>query len=184
VKALVATASKHGSTLEVGERIANAIASTTPEVEVVTIDLDEVADKLRSVEVSEFDVAIIGSAIYFGRWMDCARSFVESNIGELTKLPVWLFSVGPIGDPPHPEPKDAVNVADIIEETRARGHVVFSGMLDRHGLGFSERAMVTALRAPDGDFREWEKIEAWGHMIAVAEKPSSRGDRGLKPLVS
>jgi menaquinone-dependent protoporphyrinogen oxidase len=40
--------------------------------------------------------------------------------------------------------------------------------LERKRLGFAERAMVRALRAPDGDDRDWDEIRAWANGIAVA----------------
>ena len=34
------------------------------------------------------------------------------------------------------------------------------------GLGFAERAMVAAVKVPEGDFRPWVEIEAWATGIA------------------
>ncbi len=165
MKALVVTASKHGSTHEVGERIAMALAGAAPEaITVTTVHLDH--DKAPSVDVGMFDVAILGSALYFGKWLSEARQFTEEHITALTKMPVWLFSVGPLGTPPHPDVEHAGNLDEIIQETKARGYVVFPGALDRDALGFAERAMATALRAPNGDFRDWHRIEEWARMIA------------------
>ena len=48
----------------------------------------------------------------------------------------------------------------------ARDHRIFPGRLDRHRLGFAERALVFAFRAPDGDFRDWDAIAAWAGGIA------------------
>ena len=49
----------------------------------------------------------------------------------------------------------------------ARGQVVFPGRLDKALLSFGERAMVTAMRAPLGDFRDWEAIRTWAERIAT-----------------
>lgn len=48
----------------------------------------------------------------------------------------------------------------------ARGHELFCGKLDKSLLGFAERAIVAAVRAPEGDFRDWGAIEAWAGQIA------------------
>jgi menaquinone-dependent protoporphyrinogen oxidase len=40
--------------------------------------------------------------------------------------------------------------------------------LDKSLLSFGERAMVTAMRAPLGDFRDWDEIAAWAGDIAAA----------------
>jgi menaquinone-dependent protoporphyrinogen oxidase len=80
---------------------------------------------------------------------------------------VWLFSSGPVGDPPKPE-EDPVDVAEVLAATRAREHRVFAGKLVRKQLAFPERAIVTALRVPDGDFRDWAAITGWAGAIATA----------------
>jgi menaquinone-dependent protoporphyrinogen oxidase len=45
---------------------------------------------------------------------------------------------------------------------------VFAGKLARKQLGFGEKAIVLAFRAPDGDFRDWTQIKAWASGIADA----------------
>ena len=54
----------------------------------------------------------------------------------------------------------------MVEATVARDHRVFGGKLDKRQLSFGERALVTALRAPEGDFRDWDEIRAWASGIA------------------
>jgi menaquinone-dependent protoporphyrinogen oxidase len=44
---------------------------------------------------------------------------------------------------------------------------VFPGKLDRAKLGFTQRAIVAALHAPDGDFRDRGQIEAWAKEISA-----------------
>ena len=51
--------------------------------------------------------------------------------------------------------------------TGARGHHLFAGKLDKAMLSFPERAIVGALRAPDGDFRDWDEIRNWANEIVV-----------------
>jgi menaquinone-dependent protoporphyrinogen oxidase len=58
-------------------------------------------------------------------------------------------------------------VSDIVTATDARGHRVFAGRLDRHRLGFAEKALVRALRVVDGDFRDWEAIDSLARQIAA-----------------
>ena len=65
-----------------------------------------------------------------------------------------------------------VEVSDIVKATHARGHRVFAGRLDRHRLGFGEKAVVVALRVADGDFRDWPEITGWAATIATALRSS------------
>ena len=63
-------------------------------------------------------------------------------------------------------PRSPTTIRHLVDEVHARGHELFSGRLDKSVLGFAERAIVAAVRAPDGDFRNWEAIDAWAGDIA------------------
>jgi menaquinone-dependent protoporphyrinogen oxidase len=118
-------------------------------------------------DLGAYDAVVLGSAVYMGTWLEPARALVDTHAGELSRLPTWLFSSGPIGDPLKPSADDAVKVDDIVEKTAARGHVLLAGKLDKSKLRFGDRAVVTAFRSSDGDFRDWEEIEAWARSIAA-----------------
>jgi menaquinone-dependent protoporphyrinogen oxidase len=45
-------------------------------------------------------------------------------------------------------------------------HRMFFGALDRSALGFGERMIVKAVKAPEGDFRDWDAIRDWASGIA------------------
>ena len=57
-------------------------------------------------------------------------------------------------------------MADLLAATGARDHRVFAGKLVRKQLSFPERAIVSALRVPEGDFRDWTEIRQWAAQIA------------------
>jgi menaquinone-dependent protoporphyrinogen oxidase len=158
MRVLVSAASRHGATTEMAATIAAALGSAGFEV-VVAVPA-EVTD------VSEFDAAVIGSAVYAGRWLAPARDLLRRHRDGLALIPVWLFSSGPVGDPPAPA-EDPVDAAAMVALVGARGHRVFAGQLERSRLGLAERALVTVVHAHDGDFRPWPEIEAWARSIAV-----------------
>jgi menaquinone-dependent protoporphyrinogen oxidase len=160
MRILVSTASRHGSTTEVATRIAATVRAGLPAGTVV--------EQLPAAEAGDpavYDAVVLGSAVYLGRWLDDARKLAE-RIAAQPSRPVWLFSVGPIGDPPKPAEEPAEG-GDLVRATRARGHRLFAGRLDRHRLGFGEKAMVMALRVADGDYRDVDAIDAWGAQIAT-----------------
>ena len=55
----------------------------------------------------------------------------------------------------------------VIDATRAVEHRVFAGRLDRKLLSFPEKALVVAVRAPEGDFRDWQAIDEFAAGIAT-----------------
>jgi menaquinone-dependent protoporphyrinogen oxidase len=157
MKALVIAASKHGSTTEIAEVIVGALKERGVEA---TLRAPEQVDRL-----DDADAVVLGSAVYAGHWLKSATDLVERLAQTLVDRPVWLFSSGPIGDPPKPD-EDPVDVAEVMTATKAQGHRVFPGKLERSRLGFAERAIVLALRAPEGDFRDWDAIRSWATQIA------------------
>ncbi len=163
MRVLVSAASRHGATAELADRLGQALDAEL-RARRVESGVDVVAPE-QVTGVSEYDAVVIGSAVYMGHWLDPARRLVETHAAELARIPVWLFSSGPVGDPlkPAEDPNDA---APMVEATGARDHRLFAGRLARSGLGFGEKAMVRALRVPDGDFRDWAAVAAWAADIA------------------
>ena len=159
MKLLVSAASRHGATTEVADAIAAAL--TAAGVDAVLIQPADV------MTLDGFDGAVIGSAVYVGRWLEPARELVERHRDALTAIPVWLFSSGPVGDPPKPieDPIDAPTMRALVG---AREHRVIPGQIDKKRLGLGERAILAAVRAPEGDFRPWAEIDAWALEIAEA----------------
>ncbi len=131
-----------------------------------------VASDVRRVEdvdgLDRYDAVVLGSAVYLGNWMDAAKRFVEAHKEALAARTVWLFSSGPLGDPPHPTQEHAVQIGEIAALTGAREHRLFTGRLEKHRLSFGERTVVRAVRAPEGDFRDWDDVAEWSRAIAHA----------------
>jgi menaquinone-dependent protoporphyrinogen oxidase len=156
---LVAYATKHGATAEIAEAVADGLVRRGADAEA------QPADTVKAVE--SYGAVVLGSAVYAGHWLKPARGFAEAHAKALADLPVWLFSSGPLGPPEELKPEgDPVDVADLIENTGCLAHRVFAGKLDKQQLGFGERAMVRAVHAPEGDFRDWKAIDTFAAEIA------------------
>jgi len=154
---LVSAGSKHGSTAEIAERIGAVLRDRGNDVDIA--DPDDVSD------LGRYDAVVLGSAVYAGHWVESAKQLAE-RVAELSPMiPTWLFSSGPIGDPPKPE-EDPVDIADLLQAAGVREHRVFSGKIDKSKLNFAERAILVAVRAPEGDFRDWDEIDEWATDIA------------------
>ena len=157
MKVLIATASKHGATQEIGSRIGSVLLARGHDVEVRCPG--EVRD------LSRYDVVVLGSAVYAGHWQKEAKELAERESSLLRHRPVWLFSSGPEGDPPTPQ-EGPVDVQDVVAATGAFEHHQFAGRIEREALSLPERALVKALRVAEGDDRDWNEIERWAAAIA------------------
>jgi menaquinone-dependent protoporphyrinogen oxidase len=116
-------------------------------------------------DLSPYRAVVLGSAVYAGRWVKSARELAARLAESPSGVDTWLFSSGPIGDPPKPE-EEAVDVAEIMDKTSAREHRVFPGKIDKSKLNFAEKAIVIAVHAAEGDFRDWDAVDAWAGEIA------------------
>ncbi|HYA00097.1 MAG TPA: flavodoxin domain-containing protein [Candidatus Binatia bacterium] len=157
MKVLVSAATKHGATAEIAEAIAEVLTGRGFDVVVAPPESLSVID--------DFDAAVLGSGVYFGHWLTAATDLVERSTAALRARPVWLFSSGPVGEPPKPA-QNPVDVSAVVEATGAREHRLFGGRIARRTLSFSERAMVAALRVQEADSRDWAEIRGWASAIA------------------
>jgi len=156
---LVAYASKHGST----EGIARAIADRLSELG-VPADVQAVGDV---DDLAALDAVVLGSAVYAGSWMKEAVEFVHRHAEPLAERPVWMFSSGPLGEEVEDDEEQPRQLQELRGLIGPIDHRIFFGALDRSKLGFGERMMVKAVKAPDGDFRDWATIRAWADGIAA-----------------
>ena len=159
---LVAFASKYGSTEQIAEKIALRLRKAGLEADVRDVDTLE--------DISGYSAAVVGSGVYAGQWLKPAAEFLRTRADELAEMPVWLFSDGPTGEgdpvalmkgwkfPETLQPAaDRIGPKDII---------LFHGELEMDKLRFAEKMIVRALKAPTGDFRDWDTIHEWADGIA------------------
>jgi menaquinone-dependent protoporphyrinogen oxidase len=163
-RVLVAYAGKHGATAEIAERIGKVIREQGFQV--------DVSRAANVGDPSVYQAVVLGSSVYIGMWRKEAARYLKANEAELAKRPVWLFSSGPTGAEPLESllkgwsfPKGLQPVADRV---KPRGVVVFRGAFDAKKAGFFERWVISKVKAPVGDFRDWPAIESWARDIARA----------------
>lgn len=88
----------------------------------------------------------------------------------LARIPVWLFSSGPLDDSADEREIPPVSqAAEAARRLRARGHVTFGGRLTDDANGFV--AKTTVRNGGGGDFRNAERIAAWARAIAAELRP-------------
>ena len=174
MKVLVAYASKYGSTKGIADFIGDKLRQKWG----MDVDVHEAA-AVKNVE--DYDAFVVGSAVYMFHWMKEAKHFLSKNSVILSSHPVWLFSSGPVGtQTKDAKGRDVLEVAgpkeldELKSLAKPRDHRVFFGALDGSRLtgttGFFYRMARKSEEAresmPEGDFRDWKKIEAWIDGIA------------------
>jgi menaquinone-dependent protoporphyrinogen oxidase len=157
---LVAVATRHGSTIEIADAIADELRRVGH-----TVKVRDVADGPR---LDTCTAVVVGSAVYMGAWLPEAVQFIDHHQAQLQDKPVWLFSSGPLGaeDPQPTAPPKQLDA--LLEHSGARGHCIFVGKLDKSRLSLGERLVTKMVGAPEGDFRAWDAIRDWAREIGSA----------------
>jgi menaquinone-dependent protoporphyrinogen oxidase len=158
MRALVTWGSSRGGTEGIGRMLGEALERHGFEV--------SAAPASRATSPEGFDAVIVGGALYSNRWSAVARRFVNRHVGALRKVPVWLFSSGPLSDAAEREAIPATaQVAVLAEGIGARGHVTFGCRLTADARGFPASAMA---KEKAGDWRSPDRIRAWAAELATA----------------
>ena len=159
---LVAYATKYGATAEIAEKIRQVLRLAGLQTDVLPVD--------RVSNLSSYKAVILGSAVYIGGWRKEAAKFLKVNEKVLAEQLVWLFSSGPTGEGNPVEltegwhfPKALQPIADRIQP---RDIAVFHGVIHKQKLNFIEKWMLNNVKAPLGDFRDWDAITSWATAIA------------------
>jgi menaquinone-dependent protoporphyrinogen oxidase len=163
---LVAYATKYGATAEIAEKVGQVLREAGLPADVLPVD--------RAGDPAKYRAVVLGSAVYIGQWRKEAVKFLKTNAAVLAKRPVWLFSSGPTGEGDPAElmqgwrfPGKLQPIADSIGP---RDIAVFRGAVDESKLNWLEKWALKNVKAPAGDFRDWDAIAAWATAIADALK--------------
>lgn len=161
-KVLVAYASKYGATEAIARRIGEVLQEAGLQV--------EVQDARHVGDLGEYGAVVLGSAVYAGGWRKEAADLLTGNQTALAERPVWLFSSGPTGEG---EPVELMKgwrfpeaLQPVADQIGARDTAFFGGEIDMQKLNLPEKLIVKGIKAPTGDYRDWEAIEAWAAGIA------------------
>jgi menaquinone-dependent protoporphyrinogen oxidase len=155
-RALVAYATKRGSTREVAE----AIAGTLRELG-LTVELRS-AGEVEDVE--PYDAVVLGGAIYMGRLHEDARKLLTRHRDALAARRLAVFGMGPrtISE------DDIAGSRAQLEKSLAHASVdpdltaIFGGVVDPAKLRFPFN------RLDASDARDWKAIHAWAREVADA----------------
>lgn len=157
---LVAYASKHGTTREVAEFVAQTL-----EMSGVAVEVEEAA---RVGSIAHYDAVVVGGGLYMGRWHKDARRLLERHRRALAGVRLAVFGMGP----------DELEESKVVESRRQLDRAlattpeltpvavtVFGGALK------PETCRFPFSRLPAFDARDWDEIEEWAEEVAASISP-------------
>jgi menaquinone-dependent protoporphyrinogen oxidase len=154
-KVLVAYGTRAGSTAGVAERVAevlnrNGLAAQAEEVKKVK-------------DTASYDAVVLGSSIRAGKLKPEVLKFLDKNKADLSAKPFAAFILCLAMK--SADEKGRATAATYIEPVRERikplSEGLFAGTYDPSKWSFVERRIMKMIKAPPGDFRKWDDIEAW-----------------------
>ncbi len=158
-RVLVAYATKSGSTAEIAQAIGKELES--PEVQVTVIEMKQVSS------LEGYDAVVLGAPLYMGKVLKECAVFADRYHETLCSMPVAAFAVGiaPV-EPRSGSVEEALQkLAAALGPVKPVSSIVFAGKLDAAGLSFIYRKMVSLLKVPSGDFRDWTAISEWARSL-------------------
>jgi menaquinone-dependent protoporphyrinogen oxidase len=158
-RALVVVGTRHGGTREMAEWVADGLRDGGLEVDLFDAD--------GAPGPEDYDIAVVGGAVYAARWVENVREWTRANSDVLKAMPCWIFSSGPVSGPPFPTDEESVQYGRLLEWTDAREHRCFPGRIDTPNLRAREKAMCIALRVKECDYRPKDDITSWAKKIAT-----------------
>ena len=157
--ALVAYATKFGSTREVAERIADRLRNRGVEVDL------RAAREVKSVD--GYDAVVFGGALYMFRLIREGRRFLSRQRRRLGRVPFAVFAMGPTEsveqqflDARKHLDKTLVKLGGVTPVAVA----IFGGLFDPARLKFPY-ANAGTRAMPAADLRDWKAIEAWADSL-------------------
>jgi menaquinone-dependent protoporphyrinogen oxidase len=160
---LIAYATKHDSTHQVAELVADVLRADGLEVDV------RPASSVTDIE--PYDVVVIGGALYMGRWHRDARHLLSRHRQSLARRPVFAFGMGPlemtdelIADSRH----QLDHALAKVPEVEPIGVAIFGGVVHPEDLPFPLNRM------PASDALDPEAVRAWAHDVAAVVRAAPR----------
>ena len=164
---LVAYATRHGSTQEVAEAVAETLRDSG-----LAVDIQPVGG-VRTL--AGYRAVVLGAPLYMYRWHKDARRFLSRQREALSERPVADFALGPVHDP-YDEEEWQDSWSQLNKELakypwfRPVALEMFGGKFDPDKLRFPINVM--AGQEPATDIRDWATIRAWASDLAADLEPA------------
>ncbi len=160
-RALVAYASKAGSTAQVAVKMGQMLAQRNLPVDV---------RPLASVtDLAPYQTVLLGSPIRTGSLLPEALTFIQQNQAALQQKAFHFFilCMTLATDTEDNRNKVSAYLDPVRALVKPASAGLFAGVMDLNKLRGIERLMIMAMKTPIGDYRKWDQISAWTENIAV-----------------
>lgn len=169
VKILVCYGSRHGSTAEISERIAETLRNRGAQVDLINLKKEKVKD------IKDYDLIVIGSGIQMGKWTKEALNYIKKNREILSHKKVAIFVSCMSASQPDQCNKARreylENITQDYPEINPISMGLFGGLIDTTRGNFMTKSIMQALAKsfvenegvpPERiDLRDWEQIHIW-----------------------
>jgi menaquinone-dependent protoporphyrinogen oxidase len=162
---LVAYGTWAGSTGEVAEAIGKTLREGGLAVDVAAAE--DVA------EVGSYGAVIVGTGIRAGRLHPEVLKFLKAHEAALSGVPVAYFVVClSMMEDTEEQRAEVLGYLEAAREAAPQVEPVdiglFGGVMDFDKLVLPIRLMMKAMKSPEGDYRDWDAIQAWMAQVRPA----------------
>ena len=162
---LVVYGTKTGCTAGIAEKIGATLAETGLSADVHPVE--------KAPEPSGYRAVVVGSGVRAGSWHGTVKEWVTANAEALTSRPVAMFTacLTMASDPEKADEVRAYTDALLADTGITPIDIgLFAGMNEPKTFSLPERLIMKAMKAPQGDFRDYEAVAGWARGIAAGLK--------------
>ena len=160
-RVLIVYGTKSGCTAGVAEHIGSTLAEHG-----ITADIRPAVDE---PDPRGYAAIIVGSGVRAGQWHGSVKKWLTANTESLREIPHALFTTCLTMAA---EPEKAAEVRaytdPLVEQTGIEPVDVglLAGWNEPKKFSLPERLILKAMKAPEGDFRDWEAVAAWTRSVS------------------
>jgi menaquinone-dependent protoporphyrinogen oxidase len=175
MKALIVYGTRYGTAAEIAEEIAGFIKD-----EGVEVDLKD-ARGLKNVDISSYDLVVVGSGIKIGKWTKKSLKFLQENREALANRKVALFVTCGAANEEKTRKEGQEKYLDQVAEKNLENQPVATGLFGsiydpeaKQGMMFKmvnrsikknlEKQGIDASKRID--YRDWDEIRNWAKNLA------------------
>lgn len=165
-RVLVVYSTLSGCTTTIARRIGSDLIAYDVRPTVASVE------ELPDIEAGDFDAVVFGSGMRMGKFHKEAREWLQNNIDALSVLPTAFFSVGlKVATPQAGAVAQAEHdleeaVSSLGASLHPAASVVLPGWKRSEGFKAMEKLALRVYPLEDGDYRDWDKVDAWVREMA------------------